>query len=650
MALHSSDNRHLGVSPFGSVMTAGYSLDLGLDQFGVYSKAARKTTKKGLKALSTFEGIDKEREKLALLFGTKTDTGLLGSAKNSRSVDFSLSEVKRVGISHPKTAEQSFDYWRVGWDGLDAKTSLKFSRGQTVEFQMTIGGVAASFFNSTAQYTVKVPITVDNFEFGMCEEIGDLCEPVDCRENTLKLVKSLNDYSLPTGQKLSDYFDIYPIFETPQVVANPIVYKKWCLEYCGFGGNYELSAVSAQYPDYEVVRDTESNQFTVFIPNGVTPAPFVQKKGDILKGCDECPEGYTEVPAGVVYAVALEDDGADRTSVVASLPNAVAGTAVKTGQDFGVGHYIVILTEDLTVAEEQTFVTANPTAVLFNAGSKEAFCTIDEEVSHSWTECDSCQASQVKYRLIVADDCNGSRLAEVQAAYPDLTITQVQNQNCLSVFETTVMTDFSCDEGCSPAIIEQVFSSDAPRHFDINSYWFPYVAPTEEPVSSGACGFEIKGKPILLNPSEVIEDNVPFIMSSARVLALSGGYPLDYSLNMIVPENSWTVRQLDRAKDLDNLGGNLKGWEQRGKFYFSNEKPYRDPLARSLTGTYSRLENLVQYSDLYVEVEKHNKAGINDREYTNITYHVLVPFGRTSDMEAVLQKLAGAAGVPFEVK
>ena len=50
MALHSSDNHTLGTSPFGTVMTEGYSLDLGLDQFGIFSKAARKTTKKGLKS------------------------------------------------------------------------------------------------------------------------------------------------------------------------------------------------------------------------------------------------------------------------------------------------------------------------------------------------------------------------------------------------------------------------------------------------------------------------------------------------------------------------------------------------------------------------------------------------------------------------
>lgn len=37
------------------------------------------------------------------------------------------------------------------------------------------------------------------------------------------------------------------------------------------------------------------------------------------------------------------------------------------------------------------------------------------------------------------------------------------------------------------------------------------------------------------------------------------------------------------------------------------------------------LNGLQQYSDIYFTIEKDNKAGINNKEYTYITYHVLVP-------------------------
>ena len=651
MALHSSDNRHLGVSPFGTIMNDGYSLDLGLDQAGIFSKSPRKTTQKGLKALSNFAGIDKELEKLAILYGTRKDTGRMGSDKNSRTVDFTLNEIKKVGISHPKQTEQKFDYWRVGWNGVNPETSFKFNKGQTLEFQMTIGGTPVSFFNSDCVYTVKVPVNVPNIEsLSVCEELGDVCDPVDCREHTLSMVKALNEYYLPGGQLLSNYFDIYPIFSTPSNPATPIVYKQWCLEYCGFGGIHELSAVSAQYPGHKVTRDTMTDKFVLFAPADYTPPAFVQTKASILKGCADCPDGYDLIPDGFVYAVALEDDGVDKKADIQALPGAIAGSAVKTGQDFGVGHYVVVVSTELTQAQEATFITANPTATLLFVGTKKAFCENDDQLTHTWVECGQCEATRTTYRILVPDDCHGSRFEEIKAAYPDLTITQVgTSTNCVSQYETTVMTDFSCSEGCSPAIIQQVFKSEAPHAFGINRYWFP-VPPATTPDFTISCGFEVKAKPVVLSASECTIEELPFIMTSARIISISGGYPIDYSLNTIPPVGTWAILQLERAQDLDNLGGNLRGWEQRGRFYFQNEKPYRSVIERELTGTQTRLDNLTQYSDIFVTIEGSNKAGINSKEYTYITYHILVPYGRTTELEKAFQELAGAAGVPFQVK
>lgn len=651
MSVHGSDNRHLGVSPVGAVMKTGFSFDLPLDTAGIFLKDSKKATVNGLKTVEDFKNVSKS-ELISIMFGTKPDTGRMGEDKNARTLDFSLSDVKKVGISHPKQTEQKFDYWRIGWDGVHDDTSFKFHRGQTLEFQMTVGGTAVTFFNNEPVYTVRSLINIENDEADfICEELGDPCEPVDCREHTIKLVKSLNNYDLPGGQKLSQFFDIYPIFDAPVANATPIVYDEYTLDYCGFGGEHELSKVSAQYPGVKITRDTMNSKFTMFVKGGeggYVPANYVETVASILKGCDDCPAGYDEVPEGVVYGVAIEDDGVDRTSVVQALPGAVAGTAVKTGQDFGVGHYVVILTDELTDAEVDTFIGANPTAIIKFVGTKAAFCEDDSTTTHAWVKGGSCTASTAKYRLLVPDDCNGSRLAEVEAAYPELEITQVLNQNCVSIFETTVQTDFSCNEGCNPALIQQVFTSEAPRMFGINLYWYP--VETAATAGKTKCGFEVKGKPIVLNPSECTYDELPFIMTSSKVISISGGYPIDYSMNSIVPKGTWRILQLERAQDLDNLGGNLREWEQKGRFYFLDEKPYRSAVERSLTNSQSRLNGLTQYSDIFVTIEKSNKAGMNSKEYSYLTYRILVPFGRTTELEELFQGLAGAAGLDFEVK
>src|SRR5690606_33956395 len=200
---------------------------------------------------------------------------------------------------------------------------------------------------------------------------------------------------------------------------------------------------------------------------------------------------------------------------------------------------------------------ANETATLKYVGTRQAFCENETPETHAWDECGECEASRATYRIRVPDECNGARLAEIQAAYPDLTLTQVVNQNCVSVFETTVETTLSCDEGCNPALVQQVFTSEAPRKFGLDNYWYPVEAEDEEGTTT-KCGFEIKGKPIIMNPGESMIDDLPFIMTSSRVIALSGGYPIDYSMNSIVPKGTWSVLRLERAQDLDNLGGHLR--------------------------------------------------------------------------------------------
>lgn len=57
-------------------------------------------------------------------------------------------------------------------------------------------------------------------------------------------------------------------------------------------------------------------------------------------------------------------------------------------------------------------------------------------------------------------------------------------------------------------------------------------------------------------------------MTSTRIISLSGGYPIDYSMNTIVPKGTWRVLQLERAQDLDNLGGNSERIRNKRKILF----------------------------------------------------------------------------------
>lgn len=647
MSLHSSDIRPQ-VLPNGEVMQEGNSFDLAIDQFGIFSTKQR--SKNGLKAISNFDGIHRNLEKLKMLVGTNDEVGVSATNKSSSSKHFVLDEVVKAGISFPKNTEQKVDYWRVGWDGLNDDTNIKLYEGQETEFQMTIEGMPVTFFNTSDSYTVKVPIIVPN-SLPECGVDGTYsCEPISCKGETIKLVKALNNYALPTGRTLSELFDIYPILSTPSITTDKVEYKYWEMEYCGSGGRDELGKVKAQYPGVTVERDTMSDKFVLFAEASYTPADFEVSKKDILKGCSTCPAGYTEVKDGLLYSVEIEDEGEDKTALVKAIStNVVADSVIKTAQNFGVGYYLVTLSKELTTAEKEAFILANKTAVVWSLGAKKAHCTDATTAKFKWVQTSTCEASTAEYEIMLADDCEGDKLEDLQREYQDLVITKGATANCVTKYKTKVVTDFSCNEGCSDAIVEQVFSAKAPRQFGVNNFWTPVIKAEDGDVAI-KCGFEIKAKKVVINPKECVIDKLPFIMTSTRIASLSGGYNIDYTMTTRRVERPFNVLQLERAQDLDNLGGNLRGWEKRGNIYFKNEQYSSDAVERDIRGTQTKLDGLVQYAFAYFEIDQKTKAGINEREYTNITYGFLVPYGNTADIETVLKSLASSAKVPFLIQ
>ena len=647
MALQGSDKR-VQVLPHGEVMQSGNSFELALDQLGIFSTKQRSSN--GLKAISDFKGIDKNAEKLKILVGSPNEIGVSATNKNNSSVPFYLNEIVKAGISFPKLTEQKVDYWRVGWDGINDDTALKFYEGQETEFQLTLEGMPVTFFNSGDQYTVKVPIIVPNPK-DVCGVEGEYnCEEVSAKGVVIDLVKSLNDYELPTGRKLSEILDIYPIFSVPSDYTAVKTKNYFELAFKGANDLHMLGKVQAQYPSAIVTKDTMDEKFVLIADSSFTPSDFELDKKDILKGCSTCPTGYNEVEDGFLYAVALEDAGSDKkTAVTAISTNVVADSVVKVGQEFGVGYYLVTLSEVLTEAEKTSFVATNPTAVVTELGKKSAHCTNEAVVKYAWVKKGKVEAITAEYQLMLADDCSGDKLDKLSKAYPDLEISKVKTQNCVTTYKTEVITNYTFSEGCSQEIVEQIFKAEAPRPYAINNFWSPIV-PEVVGDNTIKAGFEIKSKPVIINPSEPVLEKLPFIMTSTRILALSGGYQLDYSAVSRRVDRPFNVFQLERAQDLDNLGGNLRGWEKRGNIYFKNEQYSRNPIERDFKGTQSKLDGLVQYAFAYVEISKSNKAGINGREYTDITYGFLVPYGNTKKIEEVFKSLASSAGVPFLIQ
>jgi len=130
------------------------------------------------------------------------------------------------------------------------------------------------------------------------------------------------------------------------------------------GDSNSLAQVQAQFGTKVERSDRKGtvSTYTILIPTIASaglPDAFVKTVGSVIKGCADCPTGFTADTGGVIYYVSLEDDGADESvqlipdsgASVVGLPGVITGSVVKQGQDGGKGVYAVATDNDLTDAE-----------------------------------------------------------------------------------------------------------------------------------------------------------------------------------------------------------------------------------------------------------------------------------------------------------
>lgn len=651
MGLNASDNRYL-IVPEGSVMTTGYSAQLAKGQIGLFDVV--NVGKGGATAVSTTAGADKNFSKFEVRLGVENRTARTLSNKPSKTLTFTPKDISKAWVGRPHVTEQKFDEWYVGYDGFDETKTLSFRPGDNFQLDLILWGKPLGYLNHgkldqfVAKYTVIIPESNDP-----CTP-EDPCEPIDCKEKTLEMVDYFSNYPLPTGDTLSRYFYINPVL-SPASEPTLTEYTLYELTFCGSDEDSVIGLVQAQYPDVDIVRDELTLALQMLIPTSDgAPEDFVSTLPDLIPGCEGCPDEYDEIEGGYVYIIQFEDGGTDESADIESaLPNAVTGSVVKQGQNYGVGYYIGLTDTKLTQAELQNFASPsfNTTATIVFAGEKGAMCVNDAEVAFPWVAVETANATTKTFEIILKDDCNGTRLAELQEAYPDLVITAAATPaptNCLRKYQTTVTTDIVFPNGCPNSdVIEQVYTAEAPMAFDVNTFWVE--APSTDDDTSYLCGIYIKAKPVIVNAvGECLIDELPFIATSMRVKP-AGGYITNLYLNAPIVNNPLPTHQVERAQDLDNLGGDMRSFERQGRFYFQNESYFKDVYSRAVLGLENQLEGLTQYNTFAFQIDRHKQAqGFGGYVTESIVYHMIAPVGQSQDVEALLNTLAASAGVPVE--
>lgn len=422
MGLHRPFDRHF-ITLEGSTQKDGYSLALTRGVVGLFD--ADQQTKDGLPAVSNLAGNTKGK-KYVLKAGSSYD-GVTRSHnnKNISSIPFTLDQVVAVRASAPQITSQEVDEVVLGYNGVEATTGISFTKGDRKAIFVELCGDYLSYIGyPNGKTAIEYVMEADQCDpFQDCEDC-DNCSAVECAPIILKAIEFLKSFQLRGGVPLSEVVDITPVKScdtAPEFEEEPWDFYR--MSVADMGDNVALNLVKAQYSGYKVVRVDRVgiiSTYEIVAPQDTVLAAYEQSLASLLKGCEDCPAGYDEVEGGILYAVTLEDNGADETATIQAIPNAAANTAIKYGQVDGVGFYSVVLTAALTSAQVSTFVTANGGSTIDNIGTTATVCKNATVTEATWAVTGTCNVSKETYKITVPDNkCGENRLAELQEIYSD---------------------------------------------------------------------------------------------------------------------------------------------------------------------------------------------------------------------------------------
>lgn len=626
-----------------TVLESGYDGNLAKGQLAVVKNKALKG--KGKEVTADFDGMT-QKDLIAFEIGEVT------TPNKQRTVEvpyistgfFPIGNIVDIKAYAPSNVTLKLDHIEIGYDGINESTALFIPEGKAAVMDIVVEGLVASMFFGQESFIIQKRVY---------RAVGESMQAV-----TRRLVKELNEEVIPTATGWASTTDVLSQFleigvidsTTTTTVGVNSVFSSLTL--VNNGDSNALADVQAQYPNYTVVqtaRDGDNTTYTIVRPQADPAlASYVKTVVDVDgKGCADCLATYSLVDGGYVYHVSIEDDGVDLTTTLAGL---VTGETQldKLGNKDGRGTYAIVMPAIMAQVAIDAIITARPEAEVKYLGEIKDVCSKTTTTSTAWVAGETCVATTKGFSIIVKDnDCGATRLPELQAAYPDLVITEDGVVGgCKRKYNTTVPTNIVCPE-CSPIFL-QPFYGEAPDNFEGISW--EAVAETYD--ADALMGITIKGKPFFMYPEIYEEDFVPFIETSLKVKSASFGWREDDILNYTgsqydVDLEFAKVVFVERAQDVNNLSQSHFGAEDEGKMFGTNKWKHKANLFARTNLSEERI--LKYHKRLLKYVVEFRDQGLSQgsASRSDIThgFGIMVEEGKHDAIQTILSKLAAKVGL-----
>ena len=282
------------------------------------------------------------------------------------------------------------------------------------------------------------------------------------------------------------------------------------------------------------------------------------------------------------------------------------------------------------------------------AADLEGYCTKITENTYTWIAGEECFTSTTDFTIILPDtECGVSRLAELEAFYSDLVVTETTiGTNCNRQYTTTVITNAVCSE-CSNNYL-QPFYGEAPVDFEGVSWEASAIVYDE----TAKMGIYVKGKPFYMYPETYEEDFVPYIETSLKIKSISfgasGSLILNYTGEPYDPELEFAkARRVTVAADVNNNAVAMFGAEDIGNKHYANTDRHK---ANLFARTNLSQERILKYHKKYVQYFvkwRDNNLSQGGASRSDITHQLgfIVEYGKHTPLQTALNALATKAGV-----
>lgn len=206
-------------------------------------------------------------------------------------------------------------------------------------------------------------------------------------------------------------------------------------------------------------------------PGGATGTLTVAAGGALGSVTITNPGQYLTAPTVAIPAGAGAGTGGGLAVVLTPVPVSTATFVSNNG-----GTAIVTITVPATTPE----LSAIGSDILTLAGTAEAVCTPPAGSTIAWVAGLTRTTTTKKWMLHLDDTvCGQSRLAEIQAAYADLVVSEdAVSGPCGRIYVTETVSTPSLDEDCG----EVLYTFYRPDAFFSGAVWQEFVTPLENPV------------------------------------------------------------------------------------------------------------------------------------------------------------------------